>query len=105
MLISVKKEQKSTDLASLLSLVVRPSLVMHNVYPVDLLYRLVDKNGNVASEGALSSGVSLPIYTANPKVKLYISLRSVNYLWSTYTRVHSPTSPYPLEEQDTPSNS
>jgi hypothetical protein len=80
-------------------IILRPAFVLHNLYPTPLLYRLCDKNGYVASEGALPVGAAVPIFGACVKTKQYLSVRAPNHLWSSYTRVHTPKAPYPLQER------
>ena len=72
--------------------------VLHNLYPCPLLYRLCDKNGFVSAEGVLPVGASLPLFRVSIRTKQYLSVRLANYLWSTFTRVHSPKTPYPVQE-------
>ena len=80
-------------------IILRPAFVLHNLYPTPLLYRLCDKNGYVTAEGALPVGASVPLFGASVKTKQYLSVRTANYLWSSYTRVHTPKAPYPLQER------
>ncbi len=80
-------------------LILRPVFVLHNLYPCPLLYRLCDKNGFVTAEGTLPVGASLPLFQASVKTKQYLSVRMANFLWSTFVRVHSPKTPYPLQER------
>lgn len=80
-------------------IILRPAFVLHNLYPTPLLYRLCDKNGYVAAEGALPVGGSIPLFSACVKTKQYLAVRAANHLWSSYTRVHTPKAPYPLQER------
>lgn len=80
-------------------IILRPAFVLHNLYPTPLLYRLCDKNGYVAAEGALPVGASVPLFGACVKAKQYLTVRAANHLWSSYTRVHTPKAPYPLQER------
>lgn len=80
-------------------IILRPAFVLHNLYPTPLLYRLCDKNGYVAAEGALPVGASIPLFSACIKTKQYLTVRAANHLWSSYTRVHTPKAPYPLQER------
>jgi len=55
-----------------------------------MLYRLTDKKGKVAAEGVIPVGTSMPLFRLDLRRKLYISVRMVNYNWSTLEKVHTP---------------
>ncbi|CAM9966507.1 unnamed protein product, partial [Choristocarpus tenellus] len=55
--------------------------------------------GLVSSEGVLPVGCSLPLHRLNLCQKQYASISVVNYPWSSFVKVHSPTSAHPSHEK------
>ncbi len=73
-------------------------LILENLLPTPLLFRLCDQNGSVVAEGVLVEGQRLPIFHLDVKLKHYISLRLLNYLWSGWAKVFNPLEMHPLHE-------
>ena len=69
-----------------------------------IMYRLADKDGVIISEGVLVSGHSVnvhKIYNALFQSEFFISIRLLNYCWSSWTRSFSLKHPFKAKENTT----
>lgn len=81
------------------SLRLRAPLVLHNLLCSPMLYRVVNRQGLISAEGTLPVGASIPLHRVDLCQKQYASFLLVNYPWSDFVKVHSPTSAHPLREK------
>lgn len=81
------------------SLRLRAPLVLHNLLCAPMLYRVVNRQGLISAEGTLPVGASVPLHRVDLCQKQYASFLLVNYPWSDFVKVHSPTSAHPLREK------
>ena len=66
-----------------------------------VLYRFADKDGFIISEGILMSGQSVnvhKIYYSLFQSDLYVSIRIINYCWSSWSRAFSLKHPFKAKE-------
>ncbi|CAM9721183.1 unnamed protein product [Scytosiphon promiscuus] len=89
----------SVETPPAVSLCLRAPLVLHNLLCSPMLYRVVNRQGLLAAEGVLPIGASVPLHRVDLRQKQYASFRLVNYPWSDFIKVHSPTSAHPLREK------
>ncbi|CAN0256763.1 unnamed protein product, partial [Hapterophycus canaliculatus] len=80
-------------------LCLRAPLVLHNLLCSPMLYRVGNRQGLLAAEGVLPIGASVSLHRVDLRQKQYASFRLVNYPWSDFIKVHSPTSAHPLREK------
>ncbi|CAM9862638.1 unnamed protein product [Ectocarpus sp. 12 AP-2014] len=81
------------------SLRLRAPLVLHNLLCAPMLYRVVNRQGLLSAEGVLPVGASVALHRVDLCQKQYASFLLVNYPWSDFIKVHSPTSAHPLREK------
>ena len=81
------------------SLRLRAPLVLHNLLCAPMLYRIVNRQGLISAEGVLPVGASVPLHRVDLCQKQYASFLLVNYPWSDFIKVHSPTSAHPMREK------
>jgi hypothetical protein len=79
----------------LLNLTLLPPLVIHNLLCSPMLYRVSDRQGRIAAEGVIPIGTCLPLFRLDLRKKLYLSIRLVNYNWSTFSKLHTPRCVHP----------
>lgn len=81
------------------SLRLQAPLVLHNLLCAPMLYRVVNRQGLLSAEGVLPVGASVALHRVDLCQKQYASFLLVNYPWSDFIKVHSPTSAHPLREK------
>lgn len=76
-------------------------LQLCSVVSEPLLYRIVDGNGCISSEGTLLPGEVINIHSLSRMYSsnIYLSVRLINYCWSQWRKIFAVSHPYPTSER------
>jgi hypothetical protein len=94
-------QNMNTDVTRPMCIQLLAPLQLCNVLSQPLLYRIADKEGLISSEGVLLPGDVLDVHSLYQLFsgKVYMSVRLLNYCWSTWVKIFTRNNPYPTSER------
>ena len=87
------------DGESTFSIVLQPSLVVHNLLSTPMLYKILDANNNIVASGAIVVGGVLGLHRVDLRKHLYMKIFLLNHEWSDSVKIHSPNHFYPYGQR------
>jgi len=83
------------------TLTLYPPLRLRNLLCVPMQYRLTEAPSTVVARGVIPVGGWIPIFRVDPSRKLHLTVRILNYTWSSPLLVHNPKAAHPAKELNT----